>query len=118
MALELWPTYFGTAPPRGSADALTWEETRPADDEYWARVVEVEDDGGRWADAQVAKMYSEPEWSPLIAIVFNVWPDLRLPGALDGTGFDGVPAHYSIAFRDEIPRKLYRHLLRKWKRPR
>ena len=118
MALELWPTYSGTAPPRGPADALTWKETRPGDDEYWTRVADVEWRGGWWAEARVAKMYSEPGWSPLIAVVFDVWPDLYLPGALAGTDFDGVPAHYSIAFWDDIPRKLYRRLLRKWKWPR
>jgi hypothetical protein len=39
-----------------------------------------------------------------------------LDGALDGTDFAGVPGHYSIAFRNELPRKVYKRLAFKWRR--
>ena len=37
----VFPVYYGRAP-LVDADALSWEDTRPEDDEYWRRVGELQ----------------------------------------------------------------------------
>ena len=96
---------------------MSWYETRPDDTTFYRRRAKLISRGGWWATARLAKLYSEPNKVPLVAVIFDKWPALVKDGALDGTQFEGVPGHYSIASRDELPRKVYKCLAYKWKRP-
>ena len=121
MVRSSFPTFYGRSPPRGPASEYGWEETRPADGEYWRRVGELERRGGFWAYSELVRMESEPGADPLVALALSpsgYFPNLLIEGALDGTDFDGVPPHISLAFGREIPRGLYRRLVRRWGRRR
>ena len=98
---------------------LSWEQLRPADEEYWRRVEELRWRGGFWACARLVSLHSEPGEEPLLAIALErsgYFPDLMLPGALDGTRWEGVPVHLSLCFRSECPPWLLRAARRRWRR--
>jgi hypothetical protein len=97
---------------------LTWEQTRPIDEIFFERRDAVKAKGGWWARARLQKLHAKPNDPPLLAITFSSWPALMLDGALYDTDFEGTPAHYSIAYENEVPDWLMKRLAKKWSRPR
>jgi len=56
--MSVYPTYYGQEPPVGE---LTWEELRPADEEYWRRVDKLQQRGGFYAYARWRSRWNR-EW--------------------------------------------------------
>ena len=116
------PAFYGRAAPR-DADQLTWHDQRPDDAEYWARVEALQQRGGFYAAARLVAMRSSPGEEPLLAVALEPWqgrffPQLMLPGALDGTQWEGVPTHLSLCFLSECPDRLLNSARRRWGRRR
>ena len=120
--LCVFPKFSLDQAPKDAAE-LTWEDLRPADDEYWRRAEELERRGGFWASARLVAMHAKPGEEALLAIALSPWksayfPELMRVGALDGTCWEGVPPHLSLCFDNECPDMLLEAALRKWGRPR
>ena len=118
----VFPVYYGRAP-LVDADALSWEDTRPEDDEYWRRVGKLQRRGGFYATARLVSIHSAPGEDPLLAVELSAYrggyfPELMRPGALDGTVWEGVPTHLSLCFESECPGRLLAEARRRWRRPR
>ena len=64
---QVYPRFYGQVAPR-SAWELSWQETRPDDEEFWVRVSELQTRGGWWADVQLVEMHSAPDQPPLLAL--------------------------------------------------
>ena len=112
------PVYFNREPPV-RADSLGWYDMRPVDQEYWRRVEELRARGGFWAVVRLVALHSAPGYSPLLALEIasiegEYFPELMLPGALDGTEWEGVPAHLSLCFEEECPPRLLAAALLRW----
>ena len=79
--------------------------------------------GGFWVQARLVALHDEPGREPLLAIALTPWkmlpfPELMLPGALNGTRWEGVPPHLSLCYESECPGVLLEAALRKWGVPR
>ena len=86
-------------------------------------VEELKDRGGFHASARLVALQSGPGEDPLWAIQVAPWrgrffPTLMLPGALDGTKWQGVPEHLSLNFVSECPPGLLAAALHRWGRRR
>ena len=119
---RVFPKYYGCCPPM-DAYKLSWEETRPPDEEYWHEVGALKMRGGFAAAVQLVALHQEPGGDPLLAIEVaplegQYFPQLLLPGALDGTEWEGVPPHLSLCFASECSDELLRKALRRWGRRR
>lgn len=122
MAAAVYPAFYGRAAPR-DASQMTWEQQRPADEEYWRRVEELQCRGGFRAAARLVALHSEPGADALLALELRPWgrgyfPELMQAGALDGTQWQGVPVHLSLCFAAECPEPLLAAALRRWGRRR
>ena len=114
------PTFYGRAPPV-DLKKLTWADMRPSDREYRRRVQELRGRGGFHAYARLVALHSAPGQDPLLAIELTAcgyFPALLLPGALDGTAWQGVPKHLSLCYAQECSPQLLAAALRRWGRRR
>ena len=119
---NVFPKYYGCSPPR-DAYQLSWEDTRPPNEAYWQQVGELQRRGGFAAAVRLVALHQEPGGDPLLAIEVaplegQYFPQLLLPGALDGTEWEGVPPHLSLCFASECSDELLRRALRRWGRRR
>jgi len=117
----VFPAHFDRQPPV-QASSLGWYEMRPADGDYWRRVEELQARGGFWAVVRLVALHSAPGYSPLLALEVvaaedEYFPALMLPGALNGTEWEGVPTHLSLCFEEECPLDLLEAALRRWGAP-
>ena len=115
---QVFPRFYGEVPLRWAAH-LTWEETRPADEEYWLRVAELQTLGGWWADVQLVELHSAPDQPPLLALRVapvqgRYFPQLLREDALLGTDFEGVPPRVSLCFKGECGRGALLEAMRRW----
>jgi len=118
MATAVYPTFYGREPPV-DATALAWEDTRPDDAQYWRLVARLKRRGGFFASARLVALHSAPGQDPLLALQLArqrgcYFPVLLLPGALDGTAWQGVPVHLSLCYAQECPPWLVAAAQRRW----